>query len=279
MSQKNLSNQILRDSLYLIRRDKEILSFSFLSLLTILILNFILLVNIVFLMIPEIYSPLLGLAYLAFGIIAYSLFHIISNFFFAAILVSVYKRVHGGNPTFLEGLQFSVKNMGKIVRWSILDRYFNSYIFVRNLQKEKVAHPLEIDDNFTLSDPFWRFVSALIFPIIILEKKTINEAVHQASEMAKKSWSDQLKLGFIHTGVVLIIFFCIMVVIKILFDNYQSNGQFILLITFGAGLILTFLGVIGITFRHVYHAILYNYCVTGKLPSESLHYHIDNSGK
>ena len=109
--------QIVKESLSVIKEDKEILLFPIISgvLTIILLVSFIV---PVFLILASEGIP--DIAAIALLFLFYFLSSFIIIFFNAGLVTCAYIRLNGGDPTFRDGLSNATSHIGKILVWALI---------------------------------------------------------------------------------------------------------------------------------------------------------------
>ena len=283
-AKKEISNLLLKESFYFLKTDREIIIYSLLTFLSIgaVYSIFLILYIGIFILLPMNLDSLVIVGVVLFFAlltrIVLSFFtNFFANFFAVSILSTVYTRSHGGEHTLGTGLKVAKSNFRKILYWSFFDKFYLISIQIMNILRKPLAHPIKQYDYPILVDPVWSVMKYLIPSIMIIEHKSVFEAVHRAGKLSKENW--RIHIGGILSGLPIlmnILSFVPFVLLVVVF-TYSVNLMILFLLSFiGIGFVIAF-GSIRISLLSVYNVLCYQYAVTQKLPSETLHYHIDKA--
>ena len=266
---------LIKYGLWVLNKDRELLIFPFLSLLTaaLLIVSFIIgfFPTLALLMVMDLGEAmgllLLVLYYLGFyiGLV------FIMIFFNAALTGAVLIRLEDRNPTLMDGLRVAAQHTSQILKWSIVCAIIGLLL--------RCLHSLGPIGRFiaTIGGLSWAIATFFAIPILVTQKKARpSETIAASSTLIKKTWGESL-IGDAGIAVWFILpYFAIATLIgdftilnlegvepyilngpfsRYLFDNYLAVTYMLLLLI----LLITF--VFHSTLFSIFRTCLYQYTV------------------
>lgn len=260
--------KITKESLKVIKEDKEIIAFPIISSILIILLSisfFLLIIGAITAM-PLIGESPIGIifyiTFLLFIFISYS----IAIFFKSAIITSATIRFNGKNPSFSEGIKEPLKRIHKLILWAIILGIINIILTaIRNIGKQKSKN-IQTATNIGTSTigTAWNLLSFFVIPIILFEDKSVFQSLKRSKELFIKSWGEnitaQISTGAIFT--ILILISAIPLIFSVLIGNKSITIITLLIFLLCLGIIL----IISTSANGILTAALYHYATKNKMP-------------
>jgi hypothetical protein len=251
--------QLMKTSLGVLRKDKEIMIFPILSFVACAIILLSFFAGFWFLGLPSIdTTPWLWVVVMF--LIYFVLFFIVI-FFNTAIIACANIRLNGGDPTVSDGLRIASQNIGRILIWALISATIG--MILQAIREKGGWIGRIIAGVFGIA---WTYVTFFIIPVLIYEKKGIGSSIRRSASLFKQTWGETI-IGSIGFGVV---FFALALlgVLPIILGVYLGSTASIVI-----GFILAFfywaiIGVVASATNGIYVAAMYHYATTKQLPSE-----------
>jgi hypothetical protein len=259
MGKFGTSWQLMKTSLGVLRKDKEIMIFPVLSFFACVLILLSFFVGFWFLGVPSINtSPWLWVV--AMILIYFVLFFIVI-FFNTAIIACANIRLNGGDPTVSDGLRIASQNIGRILLWAIISATIG--MILQAIREKGGWIGRIIAGVFGIA---WTYVTFFIIPVLIYEKKGMGSSIRRSASLFKQTWGETI-IGTIGFGVV---FFALALVgiVPVIIGVYL--GSTISIVT-GVVLALFYWAIIGIVAsatNGIYVAAMYHYATKKQLPSD-----------
>lgn len=213
----NQSKQIVKESWAILQKDKEIIWFPVLSMISSLILCLIMAVIFFFTVLQGDVNQIDQLDRLGSGalngveyvylFVYYLISFFIINFFQTGILIIVDGRVNGKDLNFKDGINGSKENFGKIFIWSFISATVGVILnFLVNHSKiiGKIV-------GWVLGTA-WTILTYFSLPSLIIGKKSVTNSFRESADLIRKTWGEAL---IINLGVGLFFFTMILGVITL----------------------------------------------------------------
>ena len=258
---------ILRSSLYVLRKDKELIIFPFLCAVM-LILVFIGFVYSTVRLYPEGaevlrknpffygFTPYLQMFIFIFAV------HFVITFFNAAVVASAARRFSGENPTVITDFSDVFKHLAKIAGWVFL---ISIVVFIMNFFKKKGWLGKIIGQAVEIAAEIACF---FVIPVIMIENQNPVNAIRRSTQMMWDSWGRQIAGNLSLYLIVSLIQIPGIILLVLAFDI--TNPHKITLINsvnlgFGA-VYIAFISAIYNTLVEIFRVALYLYVRDGKAP-------------
>ncbi|MBN1861415.1 MAG: hypothetical protein JW840_08150 [Candidatus Thermoplasmatota archaeon] len=251
--------QLMKTSLSVLRKDKEIMIFPILSFIACVVILLSFFAGFWFLGgISSNSTPWIwGVAI----ILMYFVLFFIVIFFNTAIIACANIRLEGGDPTVSDGLRIASQNIGRILIWAIISATIG--MILQAIRERGGWAGRIIAGVFGIA---WTYVTFFIIPVLIYEKKGIASSIRRSASLFKQTWGETIIGSF---GFGILFFLLALLGILPIFLGYLLGG-----ITGGIiGLIIAFfywafIGVVATATNGIYVAALYQYATKKQLPSE-----------
>lgn len=259
MGKFGTSWQLMKTSLGVLRKDKEIMIFPILSFLACALILGSFFVGFWFLGLPSMdTSPWLWVV--AIFLIYFVLFFIVI-FFNTAIIACANIRLNGGDPTVSDGLRIASQNIGRIFLWAIVSATIG--MILQAIREKGGWIGRIVAGVFGIA---WTYVTFFMIPVLIYEKKGIGSSIRRSASLFKQTWGETI-IGTIGFGVVFFIL-ALLGILPIVLGLYLGSATSI-----AAGFILAFLfwailGVVASATNGIYVAAMYHYATKKQLPPD-----------
>jgi uncharacterized membrane protein (GlpM family) len=216
--------QIMGASWDVLKRDKSLVVFPFLSGICCLIVVASFAVPVVVTrayVLPQNQGALAAhVAYYGTIFAFYFCNYFVITFFNTAIVSCAIRRMLGDEPTVASGLNAAVGRLHLIVLWSLFSATVG---MVLRLISEKSGWLGRL--VVSLVGGAWSILTYLVVPVILMENKTPLEAFKESSRLLKKTWGDQLvgtfSFGAIFALLMLPAFFIFILAVFLFVAQHQ----------------------------------------------------------
>jgi hypothetical protein len=252
--------ELAKGSFRVLRSDKELLIFPFLSFIALVIVT--LSFAYPFILVGGITSAQNGETNIASYVVAF-IFYVVSytvTFFFQTALVGAAMiRLDGGDPTIGDGLRIALSRLPKIIVYAVIAATVGMILRWISERAGIVGQILGGVLGFA-----WSIATFLVVPVLVVENVGPFEAIKRSTGYLKRTWGEQL-VG--NVGIGLVFGLLIMVVIfaggALLYFLFQASialaiGGLVALI-----LLIGVLALIGSALGGIFTASVYRYATKG----------------
>lgn len=182
------------------------------------------------------------------------LLYFVMNFiviFLNSSLVAYIKIEHEGDkPTIFKGMKFALRKIDKILWWSFYQATVGYFFGL--LSSNKVLKWFVFAAEIA-----WALVTYFVVPILIIEDKTVSEAITGSKNFIKKYWSDGLRGEFILSiGFGIILFLILVTFFGVIYAGYYYYAKYVFV---GGLLISILLIIVNSALLQIYNTSLYLY--------------------
>ena len=187
-------------SLEVLKKDKELMIFPFISSIGVLIVTILfavptLLSNIMD-SIAETGIPFFGYMILfLFYLVQYSVIFYCNTALVGAVMI----RLRGGDPNVRDGFTVANTHLGPILGWALLSATVGILLHILSDQSKKKGQGIGSFVS-SLFGAAWNIVTFLVVPVLAVEGLGPIKAVQRSWELLKKSWGEQIA-GTISIGL------------------------------------------------------------------------------
>ena len=259
MGKLGRSWQLMKTSLGILRKDKEIMIFPVLSFIACAVILISFFAGFFFLGLPSMESSLL--LWVAVMILIYFVLFFIVIFFNTAIIACANIRLNGGDPTVSDGFRIATQNIGRILIWAIISATIG---MILQAIRERAGWVGKIVAG--ILGLAWTYVTFFIIPVLIFEKKGVASSIRRSASLFRQTWGETI-IGTFGFGII---FFLLALLGILPIFLGLLGGSTISIIT---GFIVAFfywafIGVIASATNGIYVAALYQYATKKQLPSD-----------
>ena len=251
--------QLMKTSLGVLRKDKEIMIFPILSFIACVIILLSFFAGFWFIGIPSINTtPWLWVV--AIFLIYFVLFFIVI-FFNTAIIACANIRLNGGDPTISDGLRIASQNIGRIILWALISATIG--MILQAIREKGGWIGRLVAGVFGIA---WTYVTFFIIPVLIYEKKGMGSSIRRSASLFKQTWGETI-IGTIGFGVVFFVL-ALLGIIPILLGGLIGTTISIVIGVILAFLYWAILGVVASATNGIYVAAMYHFATKKQLPPD-----------
>ncbi len=254
--------QLVKTSLRVLRKDKELLLFPLVSGIALLLIlaGF---VGGMFLTVGfgAAFGGDMTWLFAVLMVVYYIVAFFVSFFFNAAVVGAATIRLNGGNPTLGDGLRIARENTGRIFLWAV---FAATVAMILRAVQQRLGFIGKI--IIGLVGVAWSLATYFVVPILIYEKLGPWAAVKRSAHIFKSTWGETLVGGFSMGGIFVLLG---LAGILVPFLGAAVGGVDGLLI----GLLIMvvywiILGLVASAASSILIAALYRYATTGKVAED-----------
>lgn len=262
--------QLAKQSLNVLRLDKELLMFPILSGLACLVVTASFAAPLIFsgmlenVANQEGNNPAAPANLLFYGLIFLFYFstYFIIIFFNSALVACAIIRLKGGDPVLRDGVGAAMARLPQIIAWAFVSATVGLILKIIESRSEKVGRFLT-----SLLGMAWSVTTFFVIPVLVVEKAGPIEAIKRSVSIMKNTWGESLAANF---GIGTITFLGMLVgLVPIGFGVAALSGQMvvlgIILIVLGAIMVLA-VSLISSAMGSIMLAALYIYAEEGTVP-------------
>jgi len=268
------SFQLVKDSFQVLRKDKEIMVFSLIGFLLVILAGFLIFNAFdVFTFLKHSRkgdSPPLNV-WLAFFVLYFSIVFIFV-FCKTGITITAYRRLSGSNPTFIATVGEIGRHFYKIFIWALFAATIGVVLQILKEKGNWIARLF----GFVFSIA-WNLVAFLALPAVVIGNLNAWQAITKSEEIFKKTWGENI-IGtfsiniFFYSIFVALLFFTFMtsptlLVCACIFPIMSNIARATIPFTvIGGFILLLFNGVLWVSIQSIYATAVYYYAVTEDVP-------------
>jgi hypothetical protein len=250
--------QLMKTSLGILRKDKEIMIFPVLSFFACAVILVSFFAGFFFLGLPSIESSLL--LWIAVMILIYFVLFFIVIFFNTAIIACANIRLNGGDPTVSDGLRIASQNIGRILIWAIISATIG---MILQAIRERAGWAGKIIAG--ILGLAWTYVTFFIIPVLIFEKKGVTSSIRRSASLFKQTWGETI-IGTFGFGIIfflLALLGIVPIMLGLMMGSTLSALGFVIAFFYWA-----IIAVVASATNGIYVATLYQYATKKQLPAE-----------
>lgn len=264
---QRLSNswELVKASYSVLRADKELIVFPFVSALGTLA------VMIVF-AIPTLIAGVIdnvsnngspGVAGYVIAFLFYLTMYFVVIFSNTALVGAAMIRLRGGDPTLRDGFQIAMDHLPQIFGYALISATVG--IILRWLQERG---GLLAGIVAWLGNLAWTIATYLVVPVLVVENVGPVDAIKRSASLLKKTWGEQL-VGNFSIGLVFgLITLAAIVLVGVPLIALAVAVDSVVLIVLAIGIVVLLvmgISLLGSTLQGIYVAALYRYAVEGEI--------------
>lgn len=255
------SMDIFRESLGVLKKDKELVLFPIISSLVIVLLTATFFVPVYFLSGArnggfDGANPLYYVLLFLFYIVGY----FVVVFFNTGLIACAQIRLSGGDPKFSDGLRYASANVGKIAGWAVISATVG--MILQAIRERGGIIGRIAAGIFGLA---WNLLTFFVIPVMIFEQLGVIQSIKRSAELFKRTWGENVVLRF-SLGLLMFLLSLVGVVLIVLAALTKSAA--VIAVVAVVVLIYWFaLGIIGSALNGIFATALYDYATTGNVPA------------
>jgi Family of unknown function (DUF6159) len=254
------SFEIFKQSLGVLKKDKELVLFPIISGMITVILTASFLVPVFFLIgvnSDEVQiNPAIYVLFFLFYIISY----FVVIFFNTGLIACAQIRLSGGDPSFRDGIRIASGNIGKIAGWALISATVG---VILQMMRENLGLIGRIAAGlFGLA---WNLLTFFVIPVMIFESQPVTGSIKRSAELFKRTWGENVVLR----GSLGILMFLLglIAVIPIALAALTKSAVVIITVVAVAVIYWFALGIFSASLNGIFSTALYNYANTGIVPT------------
>jgi len=259
MGKFSRSWQLMKTSLGILRKDKEIMVFPVLSFVACAIILVSFFVGFWFVGLPSLDSR--PWAWVFVMIFIYFILFFIVIFFNTAIIACANIRLNGGDPTVSDGLRIASQNIGRILIWALISATIGMILQVIRGKAGWAGRLIA-----GIIGIAWAYVTFFIIPVLIFEKKGIAPSIRRSASLFKQTWGETI-IGTFGFGIIFVAL-ALLGIIPIVLGFYIGSTTGVII-----GLIIAFfywaiIGIVASATNGIYVAAMYQFATKKQLHSD-----------
>lgn len=259
MGKISRSWQLMKTSLSILRKDKEIMIFPVFSFIACAIILVSFFMGFWFLGLPS--SDTVSWPWIIGMILIYFFLFFIVIFFNTAIIACANIRLNGGDPTVSDGLRIASQNIGRILIWALISATIG--MILQAIRERGGWIGRIFAGVFGIA---WTYVTFFIIPVLIYEKKGIASSIRRSASLFKQTWGETI-IGTLGFGIIFFLL-ALLGILFIILGYILGNTTGLMIGIIIAFFYWAFIAVIASATNGIYVAALYQYATKKQLPSE-----------
>lgn len=251
--------RLMKTSLGVLRKDKEIMIFPVLSFLACAVILVSFFVGFWFLGLPS-FETNQWLWVISMFLIYFVLFFIVI-FFNTAIIACANIRLNGGDPTVSDGLRIASQNIGRILIWALISATIG--MILQAIRERGGWVGKIVAGIFGIA---WTYVTFFIIPVLIYEKKGIGSSIRRSASLFTQTWGETL-IGSFGFGIIFFLL-ALLGVLPIVLGYLLGSITGLIVGIVIAFFYWAFIGVVASATNGIYVAALYQFATKKQLPQD-----------
>jgi len=251
--------KLMKTSFSILRKDKELLLFPFLSLVFSIIVFISFIGGFWFLITTEMLSSSYAPMFWVLIFLLYLGVYFIILFFNTAVIGCATIRLKGGDPTIHDGLSIASKHLGKIFAWAIISATIGIILNVIRQRGGIAGKAVSF-----VSGIAWTYATFFIIPVMIYENQGVFKSIRRSAQVFKDAWGETF-VGSFGFGIIFLLLGLIGIIFIILGAMFGFTGLIVGLIV--SVVYWLIIGIIASAISSIYVSALYQYATEKKLPN------------
>ena len=256
---------LLKASVAVLRADKELIVFPFVSMIAVLVVTAsfalpMLLAGFVDTLL-EGDTQILGFVVgFAFYVVQYFVIIFANSALVGAALI----RLRGGDPTVRDGLRIALQRVGVILAYALISATVGMILRAISERGKAVGRIVS-----SIAGMAWNLATYLVVPVLVTEDVGPLEAVKRSANYLKRTWGEQIAGNF-GLGIIfgLVAVLVILIAIPVFYLVIVTESIALIAVTAVLFVLaLVFLGLINSTLNGIYVAAVYRYAAEGETDS------------
>ncbi|MEN9647607.1 MAG: hypothetical protein RLY57_411 [Candidatus Parcubacteria bacterium] len=261
------SRMLVRESLNVLRQDKELAWFPVLSAITSLValIGFIAVLFFVIMggdihMFSNGSNEQMSVAGYAAVFVYYILTFTITNYFLAGVYTIVHARFNGTDLAFSDGIANANKHFGRIFSWSVISATVGIILQIIS-DKSKLIGKIVA----AIFGAAWGILTYFSLPSLVIGQRSIGDSFKESAAVIRKTWGETIIVNF---GIGLFFWLITFLVIAVMIGIAVLVPAFEMLVLLGILFVIYIiaLSIITSTLGSIVKLALYEYAATGVVP-------------
>ena len=251
--------QLMKTSLGVLRKDKEIMIFPVLSFIACAIILVSFFTGFWFLGLPSINST--QWLWVVVMILIYFVLFFIVIFFNTAIIACANIRLNGGDPTVSDGLRIASQNIGRILIRALISATIGMILQAIRERAGWIGKLI-----IGIIGIAWTYVTLFIIPVLIYEKKGIAPSIKRSASLFKQTWGETI-IGTFGFGIIFVLL-ALLGILPIVVGFYLGGTTGVIIGFIIAFFYWAFIGIVASATNGIYVAAMNQYATKKQLSSE-----------
>lgn len=262
------SFQLVKESFAVLKKDKELVWFSVISLIAAILMSGFFIFFTYSLANTEVENTKNGYLYYVFLFAYYLLSYFIIIFLNTGLITCANKRLNGGDPTLSDGFLNAKKHIGKIFVWALISATVGIILgMATNNRRGRIVG--------SVIGMAWNLLTFFVIPIMIFENKSVIQSIKKSGSLFKKTWGKNVISRFSMGIFFWVLSFAGAILLMISFST--ASSAIIIPVSALAVIYFVVLAIISLSLNGIFVATLYIYATTGEVPRVYSHEIIENA--
>jgi hypothetical protein len=255
------SIELAKASFRVLRADKELLLFPFVSFLVLILVSISFFVP--FALVGGVDSATRGQANIASYVVGF-LFYVVSYtvifFFNTALVGAAMIRLDGGDPTLRDGFRIAFSHLPQILVYAVIAATVGMILRAISERAGFLGQIIAGIIGFA-----WSVATFLVVPVLVVEKVGPIAAIKRSASLLRQTWGEQL-VGNFGLGIVfgLLIFGLLILGGLLAFLAFQVSGYLALAVVVVMVILVGIVALVGSALSGIFTASLYRYATKGE---------------
>jgi hypothetical protein len=246
---------LVGESWEVLKKDREILLFPFLSGIALVLLVISFIVPVFFTSVSVRWSPLLVVWLFLFYFLAY--FVII--FFNTGLVTCAKIRLTGGDPTFRDGISNAVRHLPAILVWAAISATVGLILRLLSDRSGLIGKII-----VGIIGVMWSLITYFVIPVLVFEEKGVIGSIKASASYFRKTWGETV-VGQVSIG--LIFFLALIAGLVPVFLSLLSGNPALFLAVLAVFIIYALvILIISSALQGIFSTALYIFASTGTVP-------------
>lgn len=256
------SFELLKSSWRVLREHKSLVAFPIISTITTVVMMAALLLPAYFLTVPTIKDGNAPnqLLYYLFFFIFYFLASFIVIFFNTGLIACATQALKGQDPDFAYGFDVAKKNIGKIAGWALVSATVG---LILKAIRERAGIIGQIAAG--IIGFAWNLIVFFVIPVFVFQGFGVIDSIKESASLFRRTWGENMVARF-SLGIVFFLL-GLLGIVPIVLAAMTRNAAVII---GAAGIALAYwivLAVLSASLNGILAAAMYQYAITGQVPS------------
>lgn len=252
--------ELTKASLAVLRADKELLVFPFVSFIALVIVTLSFAVPWILVGgLNEVENRGIGVISIVIGFLFYLVTYTVIFFFNTALVGAAMIRLDGGDPTLGDGFRIAVSRLPQIVGYALVAATVGMILRWISDRAGLIGQIVIGIIGFA-----WSVATFLVVPVLVVEKVGPIEAIKRSGSLLRKTWGEQL-IGNAGIGIIfgLLSFGAIVLGVLLVMALVQVSIGLAIVATIFVVLVVGILALVGAAASGIFTASLYRYATKG----------------
>lgn len=254
------SIQLIKESFRVLREHGELIVFPVISGILSILMMAVIFVPAYFLVGSDLAQSENNWVLYVFVFVFYLISSFIVIFFNTGLISCAQTALQGGDPDFRDGLRVAAQNTGKIFFWALISATVGMLL---RMIRERGGIIGSIIAG--IIDVAWNLITFFVIPVMIFQGQSVIDSIKQSAGIFKRTWGENVAARF-SMGLIFFVLGLVGVIPLALAFFSQSS------VVIGIVGVIVFiywlgLGVLSASLNGILSTAIYDYAVTGQVPS------------